>query len=138
MIMHLPMRFKVFSTLHPAQSTTFSSGESGLEFIGFSRKTFNALYSGSQPSWGRDMFYRIEDFAKAWEFESAATQKLMDELTDGSLRQAVTGGHRDLGLAGQPGRQLRGGHRGSIAEEPVRRQDRQLRVLHGHERHQQR
>lgn len=43
------------------------------------------------------MFYHIEDFAKAWEYESAATQKLMNELNDSSLCQAVAGGHRDLG-----------------------------------------
>ena len=43
------------------------------------------------------MFNHIEDFARAWEFESAATQKLMDELSDSSLRQAVAAGHRNLG-----------------------------------------
>jgi uncharacterized damage-inducible protein DinB len=43
------------------------------------------------------MFYYITDFAKAWEYESSATQKLMDELTDASLSQAIAGGHRTLG-----------------------------------------
>ncbi len=43
------------------------------------------------------MFRKIEDFVKAWETESASTQKLMDVLTDRSLQQAVIGGHRTLG-----------------------------------------
>ncbi len=43
------------------------------------------------------MFYSIEDFAKAWEYESTATQSLMDELTDASLSQKVAEGHRSLG-----------------------------------------
>ena len=43
------------------------------------------------------MFYHIEDFARAWEYESAATQKLLNELNDSSLRQTIAAGHRDLG-----------------------------------------
>jgi uncharacterized damage-inducible protein DinB len=43
------------------------------------------------------MFRKIEDFTKAWEQESAATQKLMNELTDTSLSQKVAEGHRTLG-----------------------------------------
>jgi uncharacterized damage-inducible protein DinB len=43
------------------------------------------------------MFRKIEDFVQNWTYESAATQKLMDELTDASLAQAVTGDHRTLG-----------------------------------------
>jgi len=43
------------------------------------------------------MFYSIEDFAKTWAYESAAMQKLMDELSDASLNQAIAGGHRTLG-----------------------------------------
>jgi uncharacterized damage-inducible protein DinB len=43
------------------------------------------------------MFYHLDDFAKAWEYESAATQKLLDELNDSSLCQTVIDGHRTLG-----------------------------------------
>jgi len=43
------------------------------------------------------MFRQIEDFTKAWENESASTQKLMNELTDDSLSQKVTDEHRTLG-----------------------------------------
>jgi uncharacterized damage-inducible protein DinB len=43
------------------------------------------------------MYRKIEDFLSAWETESSATQKLMDALTDDSLRQQVVDGHRSLG-----------------------------------------
>ena len=43
------------------------------------------------------MFHYIEDFAKAWEYEAGATQKLMEALTDASLSQEITVGHRTLG-----------------------------------------
>ena len=43
------------------------------------------------------MFHTIEEFAGNWKFESGATQKLMDQLTDQSLSQAVADGHRTLG-----------------------------------------
>jgi len=42
------------------------------------------------------MYRKIEDFLRAWETESAVTQKLMDALTDDSLRQEVMNGHRTL------------------------------------------
>ena len=37
------------------------------------------------------MYRKIEDFISAWETESSATQKLMDALTDDSLRAAGRG-----------------------------------------------
>jgi uncharacterized damage-inducible protein DinB len=43
------------------------------------------------------MFRLIEDFDKAWTYEAGATQKIMDALTDRSLSQAVSEGHRTLG-----------------------------------------
>jgi uncharacterized damage-inducible protein DinB len=61
------------------------------------RNTFPACQSGSEPVWEGEMFNHLEDFAKTWEYESAATQKLMDQLNDRSLGQAVADGHRNLG-----------------------------------------
>ncbi len=43
------------------------------------------------------MFHSIADFEQNWAHESASTQKQMDQLTDASLAQAVTEGHRTLG-----------------------------------------
>ena len=43
------------------------------------------------------MFLTIEGFAKTWEFESAATQKMLDVLTNESLKQAVKPNDRTLG-----------------------------------------
>ena len=43
------------------------------------------------------MFHSISDFEQNWAHESASTQKQMDQLTDASLSQAVTDGHRTLG-----------------------------------------
>lgn len=43
------------------------------------------------------MFRTIEDFVQSWTYESASTQKQMDQLTDKSLAQAVAGDHRTLG-----------------------------------------
>ncbi|MEW9668242.1 DinB family protein [Ammoniphilus sp. 3BR4] len=43
------------------------------------------------------MFLSIDGFVKTWEFESAATQKMMDRLTDASLHQAVKPNDRTLG-----------------------------------------
>ena len=43
------------------------------------------------------MYRKIEDFLSAWETESAITQKLLDVMTDDSLRQQVVDGHRTLG-----------------------------------------
>lgn len=43
------------------------------------------------------MYKKIEDFIAVLESESAATQKIMDALTDVSLSQEVAGGHRTLG-----------------------------------------
>lgn len=43
------------------------------------------------------MFHKIDDFVQGWTYESASTQKQMDQLTDKSLSQAVVDGHRTLG-----------------------------------------
>lgn len=43
------------------------------------------------------MFVRVSDFASEWKNESAATQKVMDALTDASLSQEVAPGYRALG-----------------------------------------
>ena len=43
------------------------------------------------------MFTRIADFEKAWETESASTQKIFEALTDASLMQSVSDGHRTIG-----------------------------------------
>lgn len=43
------------------------------------------------------MLRRIEDFQQAWIQETAGTLKLMHQLTDASLAQAVTPGGRTLG-----------------------------------------
>jgi uncharacterized damage-inducible protein DinB len=43
------------------------------------------------------MFRKVEDFVAAWELESGLTQKLMDALTDASLKQSVVDDHRTLG-----------------------------------------
>ena len=43
------------------------------------------------------MFRKIEDLVNAWEQESGLTKKLLDAVTDDSLRQAVVDGHRTLG-----------------------------------------
>jgi uncharacterized damage-inducible protein DinB len=42
------------------------------------------------------MYRKIEDFLKAWESESASTQKLLDAIDDNSLEQRVLEGHRTL------------------------------------------
>lgn len=43
------------------------------------------------------MINSIQEFEREWGHESAATRKLMDELTDASLAQAVARDHRTLG-----------------------------------------
>lgn len=43
------------------------------------------------------MFRTIEDFRQAWAYESEATLKILDALTDASLRQPVAPGGRTLG-----------------------------------------
>ena len=43
------------------------------------------------------MFRTVDDFAMNWKYESTSTQKLIDQLTDQSLSQAVSDGHRTLG-----------------------------------------
>jgi uncharacterized damage-inducible protein DinB len=45
------------------------------------------------------MFRKVEDFLKSYDFESKSTQKMLDVLTDASLKQRVTDGHRTLGNA---------------------------------------
>ena len=44
------------------------------------------------------MFRKIEDFQKTWTYESAATLKVFQHLTDAGLAQQVTGGGRSLGF----------------------------------------
>ncbi|MFO1445163.1 DinB family protein [Bacillus sp. Bva_UNVM-123] len=43
------------------------------------------------------MFIKIEHFLKSWEYESEATQKLLNHLTDGSLKQEITSQNWTLG-----------------------------------------
>lgn len=45
------------------------------------------------------MFRKVDDFLKSYDFESKSTQKLLDALTDSSLKQRVSDGHRTLGNA---------------------------------------
>ncbi|HEY0049435.1 MAG TPA: DinB family protein [Pyrinomonadaceae bacterium] len=44
------------------------------------------------------MFRKIEDFRKAWEYETESTIKLLNHLTDESLNQKVTENGRSLGF----------------------------------------
>lgn len=43
------------------------------------------------------MFLTIDGFIKAWEFESTLTQKMLDVLTDESLKQSVKPNDRTVG-----------------------------------------
>jgi uncharacterized damage-inducible protein DinB len=43
------------------------------------------------------MFTSIKDFSTVWNNESAATQLVMNALTDASLHQEITPSHRNLG-----------------------------------------
>ncbi|ADG05309.1 DinB family protein [Kyrpidia tusciae] len=43
------------------------------------------------------MFATIRDFAEEWSHESAATQRVLEALTDESLARQVAPGHRTLG-----------------------------------------
>ncbi len=43
------------------------------------------------------MFRRIQDFVETWGHERASTLKVLAALTDASLAQSVTTGHRTLG-----------------------------------------
>lgn len=43
------------------------------------------------------MFQTLDDFAKMWEYESKATQRVMNNLTDKSLHQEVAPGNWTLG-----------------------------------------
>lgn len=43
------------------------------------------------------MFVKTADFIAEWQQEAAATQRVMDTLTDEALNQAVTPDHRTLG-----------------------------------------
>ena len=42
------------------------------------------------------MYRRIEDFLHNWEYEAASTSKIIGALTDASLQQPVSAGHRTL------------------------------------------
>lgn len=44
------------------------------------------------------MFRKIEDFERAWKYESEQTVKLFNELTDDSLNQKVSEEGRTLGF----------------------------------------
>ncbi len=46
------------------------------------------------------MYHTLEEFLQDWNYESSATQKVLDALTDESLSQAVAPGHRTLGELG--------------------------------------
>jgi uncharacterized damage-inducible protein DinB len=50
--------------------------------------------------WEVSMYRTIEDFKKEWEYESAATLKMLDRLTDESLGTKVVPGGRTLGFLG--------------------------------------
>lgn len=43
------------------------------------------------------MFQTVEHFLQSWTFEATATQKLLQQLTDESLHQAITAEHWTLG-----------------------------------------
>lgn len=43
------------------------------------------------------MFATLEQFIATWEYERAASQHLLDALTDASLAQAIAPGHRTIG-----------------------------------------
>jgi len=43
------------------------------------------------------MFHTIDEFVQSWTYETAGTQKQMDQLTDRSLAQTIVDGHRTLG-----------------------------------------
>lgn len=43
------------------------------------------------------MFQTLSDFLKSWEFEASATQKLLNNLTDESLKQEITSQNWTLG-----------------------------------------
>lgn len=43
------------------------------------------------------MYHTIDEFVGHWAFESNATQKVFDQLTDASLSQSITGECRDVG-----------------------------------------
>lgn len=43
------------------------------------------------------MYTSVDQFIQQWQFESQGTQKLLDTLTDASLKQAVCPGGRDIG-----------------------------------------
>lgn len=43
------------------------------------------------------MFQTLSDFLRSWEFEASATQKLLNNLTDESLKQEITSQNWTLG-----------------------------------------
>lgn len=43
------------------------------------------------------MYRKVDDFLESWKGESAGTQRLLDALTQESLTQSVTDGHRTIG-----------------------------------------
>jgi len=46
------------------------------------------------------MFVTVKDFVAAWTHEAAATQRVLDMLTDASLQQKIAPNHRTLGQIG--------------------------------------
>jgi uncharacterized damage-inducible protein DinB len=43
------------------------------------------------------VFRKVEDFAASWENESGGTRKILEALTDVSLKHGIAKGHRDIG-----------------------------------------
>ncbi|MFD3450271.1 DinB family protein [Microbacteriaceae bacterium 4G12] len=43
------------------------------------------------------MFQTVEGFLKSWKYETAATERILDQLTDESLKQEITPDHWTLG-----------------------------------------
>jgi uncharacterized damage-inducible protein DinB len=43
------------------------------------------------------MFLKVKDFVASWTNETAATQRVLDTLTDASLQQEIAPNHRKLG-----------------------------------------
>ncbi len=46
---------------------------------------------------GNLMFTSVDSFVKTWEAHSGRTAKVLEALTDASLKQEITPGHRNLG-----------------------------------------
>ena len=49
------------------------------------------------------MFRKINDFVEAWKMNAEGTLKVLEAVTDESLKQPVADGHRSLGRAAWAG-----------------------------------